>query len=100
MCKEIEPIKMQYRIKTRHERLLADTTTPVAIYLRLRDIYPNSILLESSEYHSRDNNISYICCQPIAGITLDKQYLEIRFPDGGQAVRKPAEEINLRQEVQ
>lgn len=91
---------MQYRIKTRHERLLADTTTPVAIYLRLRDIYPNSILLESSEYHSRDNNISYICCQPIAGITLDKRHLEIRFPDSEQALRKPVDEINLRQEVQ
>src|SRR5690554_111051 len=80
--KEIEPYEMQYQIKTRHERLLADTSTPVAIYLRLRDIYPNSLLLESSEYHSRDNNISYICCDPIAGITLDRDFLEVHFPDG------------------
>lgn len=91
---------MQYQIKTRHERLLADTTTPVAIYLRLRDIYPNTILLESSEYHSRDNNISYICCQPIAGITLDREFLEVRYPNGEPVHRKPANEIDLKKEVQ
>src|SRR5690554_979711 len=91
---------MQYQIKTRHERLLADTSTPVAIYLRLRDIYPNSLLLESSEYHSRDNNISYICCQPIAGITLDRDFLEVHFPDGERNLRKSAGEINLKKEVQ
>lgn len=91
---------MQYQIKTRHERLLADTSTPVAIYLRLRDIYSNSLLLESSEYHSRDNNISYICCQPIAGITLDRDFLEVQFPDGERNFRKPAGEINLKKEVQ
>lgn len=91
---------MKYQIRTKHERLLADTTTPVAIYLRLRDIYPNSLLLESSEYHSRDNNISYICCQPIAGIRLDRDFLDIWFPDGQGSSRKPAEHIQLKQEVQ
>lgn len=89
---------MEYRFKTVHKQLLADTTTPVSTYLRLRDVFPNSLLLESSDYHSRENNMSYICCQPIAGIRLDRNVLEIQYP-GRTAIRKPAAEINLREEV-
>lgn len=70
----------------------------MSIYLRLRDSFPNSLLLESSEYQSRDNNISYICCQPIAGITLDDTQLSISYP-GQSSIYKPASEINLRKEV-
>jgi len=86
------------QIKTSYKKMLADTTTPVSIYLRLRDIFPNSLLLESSDYHSRENNMSYVCCSPIAGIKLNKDELEISYPDG-QVINKPAESINLRQEV-
>ncbi|PRD46452.1 anthranilate synthase component I family protein [Sphingobacterium haloxyli] len=89
---------MKYTLKTNYRKILADTTTPVSIYLRLRDTFPNSLLLESSEYHSRDNNISYICCDPIAGITLNKEQLRIVEP-GKQPVYKAASEINLREEV-
>jgi anthranilate synthase component 1 len=89
---------MKYTFKTNYKKILADTTTPVSIYLRMRDTFPNSLLLESSEYHSRDNNISYICCQPIAGITLDQDTLEINYPGQGK-VQKPASDIDLRQEV-
>ncbi|HWK99050.1 MAG TPA: anthranilate synthase component I family protein [Parapedobacter sp.] len=89
---------MAYRFKTVYKQLLADTTTPVSTYLRLRDVFPNSLLLESSDYHSRENNMSYICCQPIAGIKLDRDWLEIQYP-GLPATRKPAAEINLREEV-
>ncbi|SMG35038.1 anthranilate synthase component I family protein [Sphingobacterium psychroaquaticum] len=89
---------MKYTLQTKHKKILADTTTPVSIYLRLRDSFPNSLLLESSEYQSRDNNISYICCQPIAGITLDDTQLSISYP-GQSSIYKPASEINLRKEV-
>ena len=89
---------MVYRFKTTYKHLLADTTTPVSTYLRLRDVFPNSLLLESSDYHSRENNMSYICCQPIAGIKLDRDFLEIQYP-GGKTEKKPASEINLRDEV-
>jgi anthranilate synthase component 1 len=89
---------MKFKIKTKHRQLLADTTTPVAIYLRLRDVFPNSLLLESSEYHSRENNISYICCQPIAGIVLNKESLTIRYPDGTR-LQKEANSFDLRKEM-
>ncbi|NGM62438.1 anthranilate synthase component I family protein [Sphingobacterium sp. SGG-5] len=89
---------MRYTFQTNYKQILADTTTPVSIYLRLRDIFPNSLLLESSEYHSRDNNISYICCQSIASITLDQDNLQIAYP-GRPIIHKKASEINLREEV-
>lgn len=89
---------MMYTFNTNHKKILADTTTPVSIYLRLRDTFPNSLLLESSDYHSRDNNMSYICCQPIAGITLDEDFFTISYPNK-EKITKKANEINLREEV-
>ncbi len=75
-----------FKLITNYHKLLADTTTPVSIYLRLRDIFPNSLLLESSDYHSRDNSMSYICCEPIAGMVLNKGELTKSYPDGTQEV--------------
>ncbi|MBC7567277.1 MAG: anthranilate synthase component I family protein [Pedobacter sp.] len=71
-----------YKIKTSYKKRLADTTTPVSIYLRLRDVFPNTILLESSDYHSRENSVSYVCAQPVAGIVLQDGLLSSYFPDG------------------
>jgi anthranilate synthase component I len=71
-----------YTLHTSYKKLLADTTTPVSIYLRMRDVFPNSILLESSDYHSRENSMSYVCCDPIAGITVNGSTLSTYFPDG------------------
>jgi len=73
-----------YTIITTYKKLLADTTTPVSIYLRLRDVFPNSLLLESSDYHSRENSISYVCCEPIAGLVLNNGQLKKTYPDGSQ----------------
>ncbi len=87
-----------YQLKTSYKKLLSDTTTPVSIYLRLRDVFPNSILLESSDYANRENSMSYVCCAPIAGIKLDKDELIIQYPDG-ETVVKNANEVNLRKEV-
>jgi anthranilate synthase component 1 len=87
-----------YKLKTSYKRLLSDTTTPVSIYLRIRDIFPNSILLESSDYHSRENSMSYVCCDPIAGIRLDEQELYITYPDGDSII-KNAENLDLRDEI-
>ncbi len=72
----------KYKLITSHKKLLADTTTPVSIYLRLRDVFPNSLLLESSDYHSRENSMSYVCCEPIAGLVLNNDILKLNYPDG------------------
>ncbi|HKG07750.1 MAG TPA: anthranilate synthase component I family protein [Pedobacter sp.] len=72
----------KYKINTAYKKRLADTTTPVSIYLRLRDVFPNTLLLESSDYHSRENSVSYVCAEPVAGITLQNGVLSSYFPDG------------------
>ncbi len=87
-----------YKLYTSHKRLLADTTTPVSIYLRLRDVFPNSILLESSDYHSRENSLSYVCCDPIAGIVLNGDKLETYFPDGTRE-QYPIGDLDLKKHV-
>ncbi|SEM05664.1 anthranilate synthase component 1 [bacterium A37T11] len=89
---------MKYFLKTTYKKLLADTATPVSIFLRLRDVFPNSLLLESSDYHSRENSMSYVCCEPIGGIRLEGNSLTTFFPDGKRIV-KDASTINLRREV-
>ena len=73
---------MTYKLKTSSKRLLADTITPVSVYLRLRDRFPNSLLLESSDYHANDNSFSYICCNPIASIEVGNGNIKQQFPDG------------------
>ena len=74
-----------YNIISHKKKRLADTTTPVSIYLRLRDVFPNTILLESSDYHSRENATSYVCAEPVAGIVLKDGVLNTYFPDGTKA---------------
>jgi anthranilate synthase component 1 len=81
----------KYKITTTYKKLLADTTTPVSIYLRLRDVFPNSLLLESSDYHSRENSVSYICCEPIGGLTLTDGHLKKKYPDATEENYKAGE---------
>jgi len=75
-----------YPLYTSYKSILADTITPVSVYLKIRDKFPNSILLESSDYHSSDNSFSYICCNPIATVKLDNNVLTQSFPDGETSV--------------
>ncbi len=87
-----------YTLFTSYKKLLADTTTPVSIYLRLRDVFPNSLLLESSDYHSRENSMSFVCCDPIAGMVLDEQGFNTYYPDGRKEI-KALDGLNLTEEV-
>lgn len=68
------------RLKTHFQRLLADTVTPVSIYLKLRDRFENPLLLESSDYHGNENSISYICCDPIARFAVKGGELDEKYP--------------------
>lgn len=73
---------MKYQLQSHHKKILADTITPVSVYLKIRDRFPNSILLESSDYHANDNSFSYICCNPIASIKVENEIVMQQFPDG------------------
>jgi anthranilate synthase component 1 len=67
------------KIKKSHITLPADSFTPVALYLRLRDQFPHTFLMESSDYHTRRNSFSYIGVQSIAEVKANKNsfYTEI-----------------------
>lgn len=77
-----------YQIHTYNKKRLADTTTPVSIYLRLRDVFTNTILLESSDYHSRENATSYVCAEPVAGFVVKDGILSVSYPDGKTETKK------------
>lgn len=76
-----------YRVVTRHKRMLADIITPVSIYLRIRDRFLNSILLESSDYHGNDNSFSYIAFDPVARFSYEGQQLTVQLPGQSEQVR-------------
>lgn len=64
------------------KKMLADVYTPVGIYLRLRDRFPGSILLESSDFHVAENSFSYICIKPVAGIEISStDEFEFKYPN-------------------
>jgi len=75
-------MEKKYQLKIRQKNLLADMVTPVGLYLKIRDKYAKSFLLESSDYHGSENSFSYICCDPIASFKVENDQVEMSFPDG------------------
>lgn len=65
---------------TRFKPLLADTVTPVSIYLRLRDRFNQALLLESSDYHGQQNPLSFIACDPLVEVRLQNGALRVTWP--------------------
>ncbi|MBQ6211092.1 MAG: anthranilate synthase component I family protein [Prevotella sp.] len=61
--------------------ILADLYTPVGVYMRLRDIYPQSALMESSDYHDSNNSRSFIGINPIASVAISHGNAILSFPD-------------------
>jgi anthranilate synthase component I len=69
-------------IEVNSKTMLADMQTPVGIYLKIRDLYTNSVLLESSDYHGVENSFSYIGFNPIGGISVNHFLITEDYPDG------------------
>ena len=72
--------RFNYTTKTR--KILADLYTPVGVYMRLRDIYPQSALMESSDYHGSENSRSFIGVHPMASIAVGHGIVTVTYPDG------------------
>ncbi|WP_431159116.1 anthranilate synthase component I family protein [Winogradskyella poriferorum] len=89
----------KFSLYTHYKKILADTITPVSIYLKIRDKFPNSILLESSDYHANDNSFSYICCNPIASIEVRKGSIYQNYPDGSSKVNH-IKTVSVVEEIQ
>jgi anthranilate synthase component I len=80
-------------IKTHCKKLLSDIYTPVGIYLRLRDRFRDTILLESTDSHVAENSYSFICINAIAGIEItDKRRIEFKLP-GQPPERMPIDDL-------
>src|SRR5580692_10164866 len=68
-------------IRTQCKKLLSDIYTPVGIYLRLRDRFRDTVLLESTDYHTAENSFSFIGINAIAGIEIsDTKNIEFKLP--------------------
>ncbi len=71
-----------FNFSTTSKTILADLYTPVGVYMRLRDMYPQSALMESSDYHDSNNSRSFIGINPIAGVAVGHGIATVTFPDG------------------
>ncbi len=71
-----------FNYKTSSKTILGDLYTPVGVYMRLRDIYPQSALMESSDYHDQSNSHSFIGIHPIASVAVGHGKATITMPDG------------------
>ena len=71
-----------YKYQTTSKTILADLYTPVGVYMRLRDLYPQSALMESSDYHDQSNSRSFIGINPMANVAIGHGIATIGFPDG------------------
>ena len=71
-----------FKYQTTSRTILADLYTPVGVYMRLRDLYPQSALMESSDYHDSNNSRSFIGINPIASVAIGHGLATISFPDG------------------
>ncbi len=95
----IKRTKKLYKIISSEKKLLADTLTPVSIYLKIRDNFSNSLLLESSDYGANDNSYAYVCFNPIAYISVDGNFISKSFPDGKKENIEIKENTDIVQEV-
>ncbi|GAA3514896.1 anthranilate synthase component I family protein [Aquimarina addita] len=91
---------MNYKLTTHFKQILADTLTPVSVYLKIRDRFPNSLLLESSDYRGNDNSFSYICCNPIAHIKIENETVYKSFPDKSTEEARITKDTNIPQVIE
>ena len=88
-----------YNLYTNYKKILTDTITPVTVYYKIRDKFPNSILLESGDYHQNQKNYSYICCNSIASFKVENEFITQTFPDGSSTELHISESVDVVEEI-
>lgn len=71
-----------YKYHTASRKILGDLITPVSAYLKVRDAYPQSALMESSDYHGGENAKSFIAVHPIGSVSIEHGKGICKYPDG------------------
>lgn len=85
--------KFQY--KTLSRQIIGDMHTPVSIYLKVRDLFPQSALMESSDYHASENAVSYVALNPLASVSVNDGVVREEFPDGGSVSYPLSDEVRV-----
>ena len=91
---------MMFKIDSSSVEILTDTMTPVNMYLKIRNYFSESILLESSDYGANDNSVAYICFNPIASFSLKDDNIHLKFPDGSNDDIEINESISVVSELE
>ncbi|HTB51744.1 MAG TPA: anthranilate synthase component I family protein [Ferruginibacter sp.] len=87
-------------ITTTSKKILADVYTPVGIYLRLRDRFRDTILLESTDFHAGENSYTFIGIHAIAGIEISNtSVMECKLPDQAPEKIKIADPAEVPQQL-
>ncbi len=89
---------MNFKFKTNYIKTLSDTITPVELYLKIRDQFPGSFLLESSDYKSKENSYSYVCLDPIASFKVNREFGELSYPNGS-SLRLDLNSVDIAHEL-
>lgn len=88
-----------YIYESCHKTLLGDLHTPVSTYLKVRDLFPQSVLMESSDYHGVENNRSFIGLNPIASIAVGHGTATMQYPDRTVEKREITDEYRVEDAV-
>lgn len=84
-----------YQYQTETKKIMGDLHSPVSIYLKVRDTFPRSALLESSDFHANRNSISYVALNPIAHVEVNRGVCTSSFPDGREEQRELSEDFTI-----
>ncbi len=90
---------MKYSYKAVSKTILGDLCTPVSVYLKVRDAYPQSALMESSDYHGGENAKSFIGLHPIASVAIEHGMGVCKYPDGTTVERPITKEYGSAQVI-
>ncbi len=88
-----------FNYTTNSHTILGDLYTPVGVYMRLRDLYPQSALMESSDYHDANNSRSFIGINPIASVAIGHGLATVSFPDGTTLQRPLAPDFGTAEAI-
>ena len=86
---------MQYKFQTNSKKIMGDLHTPVSVYLKVRDTFPQSALLESSDFHANENSISYLALKPIARVEVNRGVCHFQFPDDKEEKQALSESFTI-----
>lgn len=86
---------MKLQLQTNSKKIMGDLHTPVSIYLKVRDAFPQSALLESSDFHANENSVSYIALKPIARVEVNRGDCTFLFPDSHEEVKPLSDDFTI-----